>query len=452
MLNFKDRFDFVVILSGFVTLITGALPCERALAEDKIILNAFGTIGYAVMVNSKGGEEFSADTYNYVPRKTRSYWGIRKTGTFDRDTRFGLNLSAPITKGVYLTAQIYAESANQTTGVPEYFDAKFAVMSLTFSPYRDVQVRLGLFQVPLWFISEEKYVGYTYPYIRNPLEVQGITFVGDTMRGLSLAYNYSLGKLIVKPRVTFGSYVHDNPATPQVALPTDANIILNNVTLEYENVLFNAGYHYFKGQTDQLITRNVNQNGIDIRATLPSSLYYTGTNLALGMKGEFKRIMFIAEYNSHESDWKSFTGFLRPLQGSIQKITGAYGLIGFPMGPWLPHTHYAWFKKTVDAPADALDSFIDIFVNKNPDIPAAMKPIARQGIRAKGHTLLSDLYETNTQQQTFNIGLNYQWSINTVVKLEAERVSAPGNVSGGQFGLKRGSTVDTVSTAVDFVY
>jgi hypothetical protein len=426
-----------------------------ASANDEISIRGFGTIGYTQMLTAEGGEEFDPVAMAYKPQNTNKYWGIRKTGTFTRDTRFGLNIDAPLMKGkMHFTAQFYAEGANQTNGFHKYFMQRLSLLSLRGEPMNNLHVAVGLLQAPMWMISEERYVGFTFPYIRPPSEVVGVTRSGDTVEGASIYYNWNVGSWTIRPRIAFGNYNNKGEYDSTSSVENEANIFFNVLQFEYENILISAGYHTFRGTSNQDLNQKVNQAGMDMRFTLVNHLDYNGYNTVLGIKAEFQHLFLMAEYNSNTVNSYNFEGFLYPMEDSSQTLTGSYVLLGLPLGRWMPRITAATARRSFQLDANNVEKMAETLITNNPDIPEAQKPLARQAIRAQGTDGFRKFYRTESQQMTINLGLNYQLNPTTVFKAELERVNAPasGTISEGLFGLKRGSTVSLANFAIDFIF
>jgi hypothetical protein len=436
-------------------LVLGLTTSAVARADDKISIRGFGTVGYTQLLTSEGGEEYNPVAMGFEPRHTNKYWGIRKTGTFTRDTRFGLNIDAPLMNGtMHLTAQFYAEGANQTNGYEKYFTQRLSLLSLRGEFVNNLHVAVGLLQAPMWMISEERYVGFTFPYIRPPSEVVGITRSGDTVEGASIYYNWNVGSWTIRPRIAFGNYNNKGPYDATSSVENEANILFNVLQFEYENILISAGYHTFRGASNQDLYQMVNQAGMDMRFTLVNHLDYNGYNTVLGMKAEFEQLFLMAEYNSNTVNSYNFEGFLYPMEDSSQTLSGGYVLLGLPLGRWMPRVTVATARRTFDLDANNVEKMAETLITNNPDIPDAQKPLARQAIRAQGTDGFRKFYRTEAQQTTINLGLNYQWSPTTVLKAEFEQVKAPasGTIGEGLFGLKRGSTVSLANFAIDFIF
>lgn len=433
----------------------GLSVSAAASANDKISIRGFGTVGYTQMLTSEGGEEFDPTVMSYKPSKTNKYWGVGKPGSFTRDTRFGLNIDAPLMKGkMHLTAQFYAEGANQTNGFYRYFAQRLSLLSLRAEPVNNLHVTFGLLQAPMWMISEERYVGFTFPYIRPPSEVVGITRSGDTIEGATVYYNWNVGSWTIRPRIGYGSYNNKGPYDTNSDVENEAHIFFNVLQLEYENILISAAYHTFRGNSTQDLYQVVNQAGMDMRFTLANHLDYNGYDTVLGVKAEFPHLFLMAEYSNNTVNTYNFEGFLYPMEDSSQNVTGSYALIGVPLGNWMPRVTVAAAKRTFNLDANNVEKMAETLITNNPDVPDAQKPLARQAIRAQGTDGFRKFYRTESQQMTINLGLNYQWSSTTVLKAELERVNSPatGTIGEGLFGLKRGSTIHLANFAIDFVF
>ncbi|RYE59414.1 MAG: hypothetical protein EOP48_00960 [Sphingobacteriales bacterium] len=370
----------------------------NANSEEKINISGFGTLGYSQLLNSSGGESFDSNSLSYKSNKTKKYMGIDKRGTFARDARFGLNLDIPLDKNnLFLTAQIYSEAADTITGESQEFKTRLSLLNLNYSPFDGTTIRAGLLRIPIWFISDEKLVGYTYPFIRNPTEVDTAHRQGDTVTGVSISKVFEFGKLAIRPTVTGGSidfHVADNYRDRTTALGTG---LFASTRFEYgENIIMSLGYTGVKANSITDTVRETEMYGYDILSTQVMKNDVNLKEYVADFKYESSKFLMMSEvytqvYNVKDSN-------VKPINGGRFDVTGGYILVGLPIKKWLPR------------------------------------------LSASQH------------RSKLNIGLNYQWKTNVLFKMELQRTMSPSEASVGLLGLNRGGTIDLLSTSVDFVY
>lgn len=154
---------------GLFCLVLGLCQSAQALElmEDRLYFNTYGTLGIAALddsdvalTNSHGQRIDDEPSASYDSRiglqldyRLADHWNVAWQGLGFKD---GDNSYALITKWAYLS-----------------YDA---------TPW--LNLRLGRFITPFYMISEQRYVGYSQPWARPPLEVYGDENEFDTSDGL----------------------------------------------------------------------------------------------------------------------------------------------------------------------------------------------------------------------------------------------------------------------------
>lgn len=438
------------VIFSFLLLI---LASPQRLLATELTFTGFGSVGYSLMLDSTDGEIYDQQKQKYVPKEHGVYWGTDKKGGFDRDTRFGLNMNATITDRLYLAAQVYGESAQQNSGTLSYFNTRFSLMALGMHVNDNFSWRLGMVQVPLWLISEEKYIGLTFPYIRPPSEVVGIVRVGDTLRGASFAYQDYAGDLLYRLRTSFGSFNHDEPIYGNASINTRSTNLFTNFEFEYQNIYLSLGLHAFKGTASEVSTVATKTNGVIVLTDVTGPTDFTGRNLGLGLRADFEKLLVMAEYNTQNNYFNDAGGPAIGLKGGRFFATGKYILLGYKLTPrWMPRIHVARFDWTLGLSDDAVDNHFNNVVL--PNLEPAQVGIARAIFKKLGKQGVEDFLTYPKKQTTVNVGVNYLWDElgSVIIKAELEHAMADDDGAGGMFGLLRGGDVTTFSTAIDFIF
>lgn len=455
---FPVKYKALTSIAAFASL-TGLSSYANA---SNIQFTGFGTVGYSLMIDKNDGEEFFPGDENnrpnpkkpddsYIPAKQGRYWGIDNKGTFDRDTRFGLNMNAQITDNIFLATQFNGESAIQNSGALDYWNTRFTLMALSVNLTDNLSMRLGLFQTPLWLISEEKYIGLTYPYIRPPAEVVGITRVGDTMRGVSFAYQTYVDDFLLRFRGSYGSFNHDVQLSEDSKVITRANNVFTNFDVEYENIYVSLGLHAFQGVASEDVTVPTQTNGVIVLSDISAPTDFRGQNLGLGVRADFENFLIMGEYNGQQAYFRDAAGPAIGIKDSDYLVTGAYALFGWKLNSrWMPRFHVAQFDWKLNLGDRAVDDHFENVVL--PNLPDPSFASFARGLYSEDY--VRSFLGYPRKQTTFNIGVNHVYDDlgAVIIKAELEYAKGGDDAAAGMFGLKRGGDVTTFSTAIDFMF
>ncbi|SDW73918.1 hypothetical protein [Marinobacter mobilis] len=156
-------------LIGWVFLMllqsSGAQAWE--LIEDRLFFNTYGTLGLAVLDHD---DVVLANIQNQT---------IDDQPSASFDSRVGLQLDYRVADEWSITWQGLATKDGPSSYTLE---TKWAYLSYDATPW--LNLRLGRFITPLYQISEQRYVGYSQPWARPPLEVYGNENQFDVSDGL----------------------------------------------------------------------------------------------------------------------------------------------------------------------------------------------------------------------------------------------------------------------------
>lgn len=135
-----------------LALALAASMCLNALpAMSEVSISGFGTVGYAQSDQSFAYQRF-----------------VDKTGTFKRDSVFGVQLDAKITPQIGFTLQTkMAPSISSDSS----WDPTVTWAFVSYRPSNDWLLRLGKQRIPLYLHSENTDVGATFDLARLPAEV-----------------------------------------------------------------------------------------------------------------------------------------------------------------------------------------------------------------------------------------------------------------------------------------
>lgn len=147
----------------------GLTPMAQAVDFSQISINGFGSV--------VGGMTLDED---------ETYFGNDDELAFQNESRFALQVSAPIGEKWSATAQILARGADN-------FDPKFEWAYVGYQVNDDLKILMGRQRFKLYKYSDYLDVGYAYPWIRPPQGTYALPFSsGD---GISAVYTTYSGDL-----------------------------------------------------------------------------------------------------------------------------------------------------------------------------------------------------------------------------------------------------------------
>src|SRR5882724_7854099 len=196
---------FVLALALCSTRATAALP--------QIDISGFGTAGFAV--TDTGKAEFG--------RVQQQPLGANNEGDVGVDSLFALQGTVHLTDMLSATAQGMVRRMFNTG-----FQVDIPVFFVKAAVTRDLSVRVGRIQLPVFMSSDYRQVGYSNTWVRPPIEVYGqIPFDSDD--GVDVLYRKTLGPADMSVQAFYGK---TDVNFPSVAIQSRKNWGVNaNVTV-----------------------------------------------------------------------------------------------------------------------------------------------------------------------------------------------------------------------------
>lgn len=268
-------------------------------------------------------DEATALTDEVNPKAVSQDGQIENQVSFGHDSRFGLQIHAPINSRVSATAQLLAEAHHENYLVQT--DWAF----LTYRASDNVSVRFGKLKLTTFLVSDYIRVGYAYPWVRPPQEVylsnplfnyQGV----DTL----VRFNFGDYNLLVQPY--FGNSRGDETEIPQEIIVG----MLGDPPGTIEEVEFN---------TDSLYGFNLSF-GSDIFTVRAG---YLTTLVSAPDFDVFRDRATFASVGA-TLDWKNIVLFTEYFQREVEDVAnlafpnqkGGYATLGYRFGSWMPHVTF----------------------------------------------------------------------------------------------------------------
>ncbi|MGS2722334.1 hypothetical protein ACVBEJ_01225 [Porticoccus sp. GXU_MW_L64] len=358
---------------------------------------------------------------------------INQMNTFSRDTsddsvklspntRLGYQLSAHFNKRFSMTAQAITQGNRD-------FDINLDWLYASYKVDENLQLNIGRFRRPTYTYSEYLHVGYSYPWIRPPVEVYSLDLEFFTrVEGVSLFYQRPVGSWLASVQTYYGR----SSDTAKLAFNENVDFRTRNdrgVLFTVEKDAFNArlGYHKLPDTTIGLQSSGV---------VLLQSLRSVGfSNIADDLEIRNRNINF---YNfSVGVDVENYFVNAEFTQTEIGRSLGPdekswYVTAGHRINAFTLHYTYA------DRGRDNEYLFsqpIRLLANNIP--PAAAAPLLELATAVDFAVISSD-----TDQYSHTLGLRYDFDAPYTLKVEGQQIN----------DRRLGLSNYLLSVAVDFVF
>jgi hypothetical protein len=380
-------------------------------------LSAFGTL--SDVHSSESQADFAESIL--VPNGA----GYTRSWSPEVDSLVGVQLDADLTAGFSAVLQVIAEQNYDGTYRPQI---EWANIKYQVTP--DFNVRIGRVDLPTFLFSATRKVGYTYLWVRPPIELYGLNPVG-TNDGLDVGYRLHLGKVTETLRSNVGQ-----SSTP---LPNGEGRSLGrnswglNDTIELGPLTIMLTY-----QATHLSIRSLDPLFDAFRQFGPEGVaianQYDDDNKPL----EIEHIG--ASYDS--GHWLLISEWAHSTTHSILGDQNAwYASGGYRIGKFTPYATYAQVKE---------------LGNATPTLNLSGLPPGAAGFAAGLNAGLNSVLEGVADQRTLSTGVRWDFAKNFDFKLQFDHTRVGARSSGTlinvQPGFVPGGTVNLTNLTVDFVF
>ena len=340
---------------------------------------------------------------------------ITKSATFGADNILGLQVNADINSNVDVTGQFIAKGVEE--GYKTY--ARWAYISYEFSP--EFTMRMGRMNFPGALYSDVQEVGFSYPWIRNPVEVYTVMPI-TSHSGMDVFYQFTALDVDWVLQTSVGSFPPFNTmgSTLEIDRAYGASLVGNTT--------------YGKLSCSLINTKNTN---IGISAgdqNLNINVDFTFATVGLGL--EFDKLVVISEIIKRDVQNNTASDIY-----SQSDMLAYYLTLGYRFGDFLPHFTYSGSQSDYQARFFAAGSAL-------PGPPP-------QGIPVQYWVAPADMMVPGNLelmlQKSYTAGVRYDVNSQTDFKVEVQRI-IPDEGSWGVFFSDPGDHADLISLAVDVVF
>jgi hypothetical protein len=379
--------------------------------------SGFGTVGETHSSEDKA--DFTASIFQ--PNGA----GHTRSWSPEVDSLIGGQLSARITPELSAVVQVIAQQNYDGTYRPH---VEWANIKYQFTP--DLSARIGRVELPTFLFSDTRKVGYTYPWVRPPVEVYSLLPISAS-DGAGFSYRANLGDLT---NTTQSSYVQSNTQQPNnrgTAIARDSFNISN--TTEYASLTFRVSYQHallsitsLDGFLDTF--KMFGPQGVAIFNRYNSDNKPVVTEV-IGASYEPGRWFVISEW-AH-ARLNSFLG----------EDTAWYASGGYRAGQFTPYLTYAHESAAS---------------NSDPGLTLTGLPPAAAGFAAGLNARLNAILQAIPTQRTVSLGARWDFAKNIDLKVQFDHTrlgaDSDGTLINIQPGFQPGGTVNLFSATLNFVF
>jgi hypothetical protein len=379
--------------------------------------SGFGTLG--VVHSSEDHADFAGNVFQASGAGHSRQWSP------DVDSRIGAQVVATVSPKLSGVLQIVSEQNFDGTYWPRI---EWANVKYQFTP--DFSVRLGRSVLPGFLFSDTRLVGYTYTWVRPPVELYWLNPV-NTNDGIDILYHLQAGDLVDRIHANFG---YSNTQVPNnLGTSRARNSWGFTNTAEYGPFTLLLSFqasHLSNSASDPLFDafRQFGPQGVAI-----ANQYDDDNKLIeiedVGASYDSGHWLVASEW-SH-ADTHSFLG----------DQTAWYASSGYRLGKFMPYLTYAEVKA---------------IGNSNSGLSLMGLPPGEAEFGAGLNAGLHSVLEAIADQKTVSAGTRWDFAKNVDLKLQLNHLRLGAGSSGTlinvQPGFVPGGTVNLFSAAVDFVW
>lgn len=262
--------------------------------------------------------------------------GITEDLTFEKDTRFGLQISSDVTDDMSVVAQILGR------GDQGNFNAIIEWAYIDYAINNIASVHVGKIKQPVYLVNDYIEVGYAYPWIRPPQEVYYSNNPLNTVNGIELLLQFPVGPGTLSLQPYLGSNRDDIPNGGGAYFEAE-NIY--GLDIKYSGRGYTVHASNFQcevkvlgdtfNQSAALLDGSLGQANSEVAVSLGGSKGNCNVT-ATGFNVDLANVVVYAEWQKRTTD--------ETLSRAFGDTEAFYATFGYRMGKFLPHLTFASVK------------------------------------------------------------------------------------------------------------
>lgn len=396
--------------------VAAALPAVASAVD-------FSYSGFSTAAYSQSDTNLADVAYTSQPD------GIDKGGTFETDSKLGLQVTARFNEMFSATVQGVAY-ADLTGDWEPHLDWAYVRAQATQS----LSLRAGYLRAPTFMYSDSVFIGYANVWVRPPLEVYNLSPVYQ-IRGVDATYRAQLGAFTVSVNPYYGDSEieteNSNIDVPHwMGLATTVNYGSFQARVGYNRIELETDLNQLSALTDPLLAAPANVCGGC--ANVAHDLLIGDSKVStfnIGVQYDDGSHFLASEFVKANSDGGEYF---------VPDRHAAYLTYGYRIGNLMPYATIAGMRRETPLSTDAIPA-VGAFAPLSAGVNGV---IASQG---------------TTDQDSYSVGVRYElpsFSVvkGALVKLQFDHIDAEGrgNLNNVQPGFD--GKLDMVSASFDVIF
>lgn len=370
--------------------------------------------------------------------------GIGDTLNTNADSVMGLQLAIRASENLSFTTQFVSRGV-------ELHDTKTEWAFLTYKIAPDDAVQAGRLRIPHYLFSESLEVGFSYPWVRPPVEVYAVPI--SSLEGFQWTHQFAASGWQTDLSAYFGrGLAHDDVNKDDFILNRAWGSVLSSTKNDWQ---LRLSYSVGKIDVENIETGSSLGNLTEAFIQIGEAAQAFNAAHGLDLRTEYSLPMnnLLGEYTNaavsyDNSDWL-FTAELAHLTVSKAVVpagNSGYVLFGKHIGKWLTHITFAKFytdyknDKSRAAFTDELSTFNGYLIGAGEVEQAGYVQQVIKSIKLEEQT-----------QESVTLGLNYDVSNNLKLKWEATQFQGFHDGT-GRFNALPGKRVALYSFSMDAIF
>ncbi len=353
--------------------------------------------------------------------------GLANATSLTTETKLGGQINASITENLSAVLQVVSQFHRDNS-----FEPQVEWANIKYQVTRELSVRAGRIALPTFARSETRFVGYSSPWARPPIEVYSVTPITSN-DGIDLSYRNKLGKANNTLQAFYGRSTIKLPPSTSTAKRnwglTD-NIEIGDFSLHatYSSVLVDVDAPGVNGVLRGIGNfRNI-PGPVGARAQELLSTYRVNDlrfkNTALGANYDPGTWFLMGEFINFDGD------------GVLITTRSWYTTAGYRIAAWTPYLGFA--KTTPKLPHET---------------SVAGAPVGFNNLVGAVNNIVGTI---SGSQKTVSLGLRWDAVDNVAVKVQYDRLTTsentPGRFINANANFRSGDSANLITFAVDFLF
>lgn len=367
-----------------------------------------------------------------------TYLGAGKDISFDTDSMAGVQFTLQANDRVNYTLQLVTRAEKNYE-----VEAEWAFAAFKLNEY--AEVRAGRLRIPFYLISDSLEVGYSYPWVRPPIDAYA-QFAFSKFSGVDAVFTLPVGdsEFVFHPH--FGTSASDLELMGMQGSFNVTNLAGLNITWSYDWINLRLGHtegDYEVNDFSALDPLAGIMRGVSGSSKVEDQFAIKGRHgqfSGIGLDMDKNNVKVMAEYAERKTN------------GLMSDTASWYVMAGYHFGKWMPHITISEFKTDTD------------YTNAKAAIPLLPDPDPLTLVNEL-QMAVGQIVQFNTvNQKSVTLGLRGDILPKTALKLEWQRLmpekasnllSPPFEGADTFFGAAGPGNLDDVdlfSIALDFIF